>query len=307
MSAKLVCVGDTVIDVTVTVSALPAPGGDILAEGGAMLAGGSGFNVMSTARRLGVPAAYGGMHGTGPFGELARTAMLAEGIDILLDPDADVDSGWDIAITDASSERTFLTVVGAEARLSAQRIAEVTVNPGDVVYVSGYGLLSDPNASAITNWLGQLPHAVTVVTDPGPLIADIPAPILDATLAATTWWSCNHAEATAMTGESDPVNAARILASEHRGVIVRLGADGCLIMAPGEDPEQVAAFPVEPVDTNGAGDTHVGAFIAAILAQVDPVTAARLANAASAIAVTRRGPATGPTSEELDRFMATGR
>ena len=307
MSAKLVCVGDTVIDVTVTVSALPAPGGDILADGGAMLAGGSGFNVMSTARRLGAPAAYGGIHGTGPFGELARAAMLAEGIEILLDPDTDVDSGWDIAITDASSERTFLTVVGAEARLTAERIAKVAVNPGDVVYVSGYGLLSDPNASTITNWLSQLPQSVTVVTDPGPLIADIPALTLDATLEATSWWSCNHAEATAMTGESDPVIAARMLASDHRGVIVRLGADGCLIMAPGEDPKQIAAFPVEPVDTNGAGDTHVGAFIAAILTHVDPVTAARLANAASAIAVTRRGPATGPTSEELDRFMETGR
>lgn len=304
MSGRLVCVGDIVIDVTARVSALPPRGGDVLADSGAMLAGGTGFNVMAAASRLGAPAAYGGMHGTGPFGDLARAAVLREGIEILLEPDAETDTGWDVAITDAGSERTFITVVGAEAALTAERIARVRADPGDAVYVSGYGLLGEPNRSSILDWLGRLQPGVMVVTDPGPLVADIPAPALEAVLARTTWWSCNLVEALATTGEHDPAEAARRLVRADRGVVIRLGADGCLVAVPGGEPVPIPGFPVDPVDSNGAGDTHVGAFIAALLAGLEPLEAARRANAAAAISVTRYGPATGPATHELDRFLS---
>jgi sugar/nucleoside kinase (ribokinase family) len=305
MNARLLCVGDTIIDVTATVDSLPERGGDVLADSGAMLAGGTGFNVMAAASRLGLPSAYGGMHGTGPFGDLARAAMRREGIEILLEPDTETDTGWDVAITDAGSERTFVTVVGAEARLTAERIATLEARPGDAVYVSGYGLLHEPNRSAITRWLEALSESVTVVTDPGPLVADIPHATLETVLARTTWWSCNLAEATATTGESAPEEAARSLASRTSGVVIRLGADGCLVLAPDGRPVPVPGSPVKAVDSNGAGDTHVGAFLASLLAGLEPVAAARRANAAAAFAVIRRGPATGPTTEELDRFLSS--
>ncbi|MEP6759821.1 MAG: PfkB family carbohydrate kinase, partial [Sporichthyaceae bacterium] len=51
---------------------------------------------------------------------------------------------------------------------------------------------------------------------------------------------------------------------------------------------------VVAVDTNGAGDVHVGAFLAALARGEDPVRAARSANEAAADAVTRLGPATAP-------------
>ncbi|HEX9518227.1 MAG TPA: PfkB family carbohydrate kinase, partial [Streptosporangiaceae bacterium] len=59
------------------------------------------------------------------------------------------------------------------------------------------------------------------------------------------------------------------------------------------------------VDTNGAGDTHSGAFIAALAAGAAEIAAARSANAAAALSVTRRGPATAPTQDELAHFLAT--
>ena len=304
---KLVCVGDTIIDVTVTVPALPARGGDVLAESGAMVAGGTGFNVMAAASRLGLPSAYGGMHGTGPFGDLAREAMRRENIEILLEPDPNTDTGWDVAMTDAGAERTFITVVGAEAQLTEERLAKVEVMVGDAVYVAGYGLLAEPNRSSITHWLRQLPPGVTVVTDPGPLVAEIPAGTLAAVQSETTWWSCNLSEATATTGDADPRAAARKLAESGMGVVLRLGKDGCLVHPPGEGSTHIAVFPVNAVDSNGAGDTHVGAFIAFLLSGYQPLEAARRANAAAAFSVTRRGPATGPTVDELERFLSAGR
>jgi sugar/nucleoside kinase (ribokinase family) len=57
------------------------------------------------------------------------------------------------------------------------------------------------------------------------------------------------------------------------------------------------------VDTNGAGDAHSGAFIAALAAGAADAVAARSANAAAAVSGTRPGPATAPTREELARFL----
>jgi sugar/nucleoside kinase (ribokinase family) len=92
-------------------------------------------------------------------------------------------------------------------------------------------------------------------------------------------------------------------------VLVRTGPDGCLLAGPaagpGRDgPVRVPGFPAAAVDTTGAGDTHTGVFIAALAVGADPAAAARRANAAGAISVTRPGPATAPTAAELDRFLA---
>jgi sugar/nucleoside kinase (ribokinase family) len=67
----------------------------------------------------------------------------------------------------------------------------------------------------------------------------------------------------------------------------------------------IPAYPVRPIDTTGAGDTHTGVFLAELLAGRPAPVAARIANAAAAFAVTRPGPATAPTIGELDAFLAT--
>ena len=53
-----------------------------------------------------------------------------------------------------------------------------------------------------------------------------------------------------------------------------------------------------------AGDTHTGTFIAALARGAREADAAREANAAAALSVTRRGPATAPTAAELASFLA---
>lgn len=301
--SRFLSVGDAVVDITATIPALPERGGDVLASESGVVVGGAGFNVLVAAHRLGLTAVYGGAHGTGPFGDLARAALDREGIEILLTAVQDADTGWDVALTDAGSERTFVTAAGAEGRLTTDRIAQVRPVAGDAVHVSGYGLLAEPNRGAITGWLAGLPPEVVVVTDPGPLVGDIEEGTLHAVRSRTTWWSCNLTEARTSTGEMEAEAACRGLAASGMGVIVRLGAAGCLVQEPGNNPVPVGGFAVDAVDSNGAGDAHVGAFIAGVLAGLEPVEAARRANAAAAISVTRRGPATSPTTANLDAFL----
>jgi sugar/nucleoside kinase (ribokinase family) len=138
------------------------------------------------------------------------------------------------------------------------------------------------------------------VLDPGPLVAQIDPDVLEPVLGRVSWLSPNSREAGLLTGTPEPAAAAR--AVERRapglvGLVVRDGARGCDVVLRGQSAEHVAAPAVaaaDVVDTNGAGDVHVGAFVAALARGEDPMRAAAAANEAAAVAVTRFGPAAAP-------------
>jgi len=307
---RLLHLGNVVVDLVMDVPALPDRGGDVLARGTTLAAGG-GFNVMAAAARQGLPVSYGGAHGTGPFGDLARAALAAEGIGVLQPPRPGADTGLVVSVVEDGGERTFLTSPGAEATLNAADLDAVTAGPADIVYLSGYGLAHPANRAALTAWLGRLPEAALVVFDPGPLAAGIPPDALAGALRRADWLTCNAREATLLSGEDDPARALHALSERppwtpRRGqrVLVRTGPEGCMLGYFRTAPIVVPAFPVTAVDSNGAGDTHTGVFIAALARGMDVTAAARNANAAAAISVTRRGPATAPSADELARFLS---
>ena len=302
---RLLHLGNVVVDVVLDVPALPEPGGDVLATR-AQTAAGGGFNVMAAAARLGLAVAYAGVIGSGPFAALALAACAAEGIEVLQPAKPGLDTGFVVSIVDATGERTFLTSRGAEATLTAAGLGPVHPGPGDAVYLSGYGLAHPSNAAALLGWLGRLGGDHLVVFDPGPLAGTLPGGVLAPVLARADWVTCNARESALLTGLAVPRDALRALAGRlpRAGVLVRVGPDGCLLGRRGVATEHVPGFGVAAVDTNGAGDTHTGAFLAALSAGAEVVQAVRRANAAAALSVTRRGPATGPASAVLDRFLS---
>ena len=297
--SRLVHVGQVIIDVVLYVPHLPERGGDVLASSSSTEVGG-GMNVLVGAVRQGLTAAYGGMHGVGPQGDLARKRLAVEGVDVLQPPFAGCDTGFTVALVEDDGERTFATTFGAEGRLSRDDLARIRIFPDDIVYVSGYGLTLPSNGPAISSWLSTVDPSIVVVLDPGPLAAEIPVEVSTPVLNRADWVSCNAREAYLLTGKEDPVDAAVSL--RRRNVIVRTGADGC-VLATVDGVTHVGGFPAKVVDTNGAGDAHTGAFMAGLAAGLSPGQAARRANAAASIAVTRRGPACAPTIEEVQELI----
>ena len=302
---RLLHLGNVVVDVVLDVPALPEPGGDVLATGSQTAAGG-GFNVMAAAARLGLAVAYGGVLGSGPFAALARAACAAEGIEVLQPAKPGLDTGFVVSIVDGTGERTFLTSRGAEATLTVADLDAVRPAPGDAVYLSGYSLAHPSNAAALLDWLGCLGEEHMVAFDPGPLAGALPGDVLAPVRARAGWVTCNARESALLAGAADPGDALRALTGKlpRAGVLVRVGPDGCLLGGRGFVAEQVPGFRVEVVDTNGAGDTHTGAFLASLASGVPVAEAVRRANGAAALSVTRRGPATGPGLAELERFLS---
>jgi sugar/nucleoside kinase (ribokinase family) len=332
--SRLLHLGNVVVDIVLDVPALPERGGDVLATRTDLTPGG-GFNVMAAAARQGLRVAYAGCHGSGPLAELARAALGREHIEVLQPPKPGADTGFVVAVVDTGGERTFITSTGAEATMTSADLAGVTAGPGDAVYLSGYGLVHASNRVALLDWLGRLGGDSMLFADPGPLVRLIPDDVIDQVLDRADWWSCNAREAERLTGRSDPAASVSALAARlgqlaarpraagpraagrravrapgrrevQPGALVRTGPDGCWLCQDGTDPVHVPGFRAGAVDTNGAGDAHTGAFIAALAGGADEIDAARTANAAGALSVTRRGPATAPTAAELAGFLSAG-
>ena len=310
---RLVFAGQALVDVVMRVPALPERGGDVFATSSEVTVGG-GFNVMAAAARQGLPVLYAGGHGTGPWGDLVRATLAAEGITILRPQDPTRDTGFDVALVEPDGQPTYATRLGAE---TLETWNDLPAGSSDMVYVSGYGLAAEGGGAPGEDFGGQsfgTPPSISparpapqLFIDPGPLVAQIPDDILADVLARCDWLSCNQREASLLTGTADPDEGARILLrrTARAGILVRTGPAGCVLAVRGQELAHIPAPAVEAIDTTGAGDTHAGVFIAALAEGLPPAQAARRANAAAAYSVTREGPATAPTRATLDSWLAT--
>ncbi len=305
---RLLYMGGAVVDFIYRIPALPAPGGESLAQSFDSLAGG-GFNTMAAAVASGMQVAYGGQHGEGACGDLLRAAMTGRGIGLLQPPYEALDSGTCVVMVTPDAERTFVSWPGAEGVLEEHHLQGIKPREQDWVFVSGYSLSYAGSGPALADWVISLPPEVSVVFDPSPLVGGIPAARLAAVLQRADWLSCSRAEAAAIAGDNDTTAQAGLLIDSHcpraQGIVIRAGGEGCFLRLRDQALVSLPAFAVDAIDSNGAGDTHVGAFIAALSQGRDPLEAVRYANAAAAISVTRNSGASAPERGEIEGFLRT--
>lgn len=301
---RVIHTGQAMVDLVIEVPTLPSRGGNVMADTATRYAGGS-VTIVTAAARTGAAAVLAGAVGTGPNGDLVRDHLQHEGVLVSAPPIEDLDTGTCVVLVEPSAERTFVTTRAAERRITRKSLASSAPVAGDIVCVSGYTLLA-PTRDPLLAWLESLPEGVDVVLDPGAPMVSLDDEVVQRVLARTTLWTSNAQEATELTGVTDPADSCAAVAArlpEGAVVVVRDGPRGCMVRV-GERTTEVPGFPQTPVDTNGAGDTHTGVLCAELALGRDWRQAAHRANAAGAIKVTRRGPATAPTATEVDAFLA---
>jgi sugar/nucleoside kinase (ribokinase family) len=170
---------------------------------------------------------------------------------------------------------------------------------GDVLLVSGYNVMYPRQATIVLAWIGELPHDIIVAFDPSNRVDNIPVENLGAMLERADWTLCNETEAASLTGENELDSSVAVLAqlTGRRGVVVRHGVTGCTIAQPGRAVTHIPGVASNVVDTNGAGDTHSGVFLAELCRGTNVEEAALRANVAASIAISTLGPATCPTRD----------
>jgi ribokinase len=138
---------------------------------------------------------------------------------------------------------------------------------------------------------------VTTILNPAPA-----QPLSTELLKLVDILTPNTGEACHLGGQETADEAARVLVKRGaRTVIVTQGADGALLMEAEGRPRSFPSFPVDAVDATGAGDAFNGA-LACALGSGEPIDKAiTFANAAGALATTKRGAQEAmPSRREID-------
>ncbi|MBW8010937.1 MAG: ribokinase [Chloroflexi bacterium] len=109
-----------------------------------------------------------------------------------------------------------------------------------------------------------------------------------------------HVDAAVISGKDvlDDQNRINEMAAAVQILITTHGADGVTLYTNGQ-MHHIEAPKVTEVDSTGAGDIFAAAFFVTLKGTNDPLEAARFANLAAALSVTRRGLSSIPTKDEI--------
>jgi ribokinase len=304
-----VCVvGSLNLDLVSRVSTLPRPGETVLASAVTRHVGGKGANQAVAAALAGVPTRLIGGIGRDDDGAWLLAYLAKAGVDtsaVMVDPTSS--TGQAFITIDERSENTIVVAGGAN---TAWR------GPGDMAAAVGdpHVLLAqlELDLSVVASALAACrPNTVRIVNaapatpKAGPVLAACDLLIVNETELGVYAGGPANLLGGASLAEFEAA-ARRLLAGSTRSAIVTLGGAGVLVID-ADGATHIGPHSVTAVDTVGAGDCFCG-FIAAGIAQGRPLLdAARQANVAAALAVTRPGAAEAmPTLAEVAAAMAAG-
>jgi ribokinase len=294
----LVVLGNAGGDLIYRVGTLPRPGETVIAENAASDLGGKGLNQAIMARRTGIGVRFIAPVGRDSVAEQIRRRLAVEGID---DSDLIVKDGASDSsaiLIDARGENMIVSDTRqAEALTPGQVVPVLKLDPKDALLLQG-NLSRDTTAAAIA--AGNAAGA-TVILNAAPMrpwLAQLPGRI-DVLIA-------NRIEASEWAGAKHRHGLADVIASIAVPlVVVTLGAEGCRIRGLGAIDCTIPAPQSSAVDTTGAGDTFVGAFVADWLVHGDPTSAAMLGVNAASDKVKRNGTVSAlPTTATIGLLRA---
>ena len=266
----VVVVGSCNLDLVSTTTRLPSPGETLRAVTYAEHAGGKGLNQAVACARMGARVAFIGCVGNDSAGTMLRELLESEGVDTTQLKTIDAPTGRAFITVDANGENTIVIVAGANAHLGDTAI---TV-PRTKVLLTQLEIPLPVVIDVLTQ--ARLQTSVTVL-NPAPA-AEIPSELLSLCDYAVP----NETESEALGGTKF------LLGSGVKTVITTLGERGAEI-SDATSTVAVTPYPVNAIDTVGAGDAFVGALCAELARGENIEHAAQIASIAGALATTVRG------------------
>lgn len=263
--------------------------------------------------KLGCAAGMIGCVGDDEFGHLNIARLRADGVDvsnIALSPGATTGSAFVTYRSDGSRDFVFNIVHSASARLGVEQVTSRALEGCTHFHVMGSSLFSDTIIAAMKKAVDLVKRqGGTVSFDPNIRKEILRSSAMRDALAyflARTDIFLPSGDEVSLLVNADTEEAAipELFALGIREIVIKRGSRG----ASHVDRDQridVQALAVTEVDPTGAGDCFGGAFVACRQLGMPPAEALQFANAAGAMAVTRRGPMEGAsTFEQLRDALA---
>lgn len=297
----IVVVGSLNADLVVQVERMPAPGETVRGSELVVLPGGKGANQAAAAALLGGRVAILGAVGDDGHGRLLLDAAARAGVDtgavVRLDGTA---TGTAVISVDARGENSIIISPGANGHLTPEYLAEDFFTGAAVLCLC----LEVSEATVLAAARRGRDAGAQVLLNLSPY-----QPVGPELLGQVDVLLVNDHEAGDLLGRDvveagwDAVLSALVAVGVRRAVVT-LGSRGSVVLdataASGDRVVEVAAVPVEAVDTTGCGDAFTGALAQQIAAGRTLVEAAGFAARVAAIAATRPGAQSSyPRLDEL--------
>ena len=315
--ADIITLGELLIDLT-------QGGTDELGNGRfTAFPGGAPANVAVAAARLGADTGFIGKVGKDAFGRSLRDTLKKEGVDISgLYEDENEPTTLAIVAVDDTGERefSFYRNPGADTQLSEDEAVAALGDMPQILHIGSLSMTNSPSKEACVSAVRHAKQGGALISyDPNYRGAlwdseERAVEMMKSLLPDADILKVSDEEMVMLTGTDDFEEGSRILAEYGiRLVMVTLGSEGVFLRY-GDMTEAIPGFTVKVADTNGAGDTFLGAMLAQLTKRGrenggDPFVGlgwdelksyVKYANKAASITCSRHGaiPAM-PTAEEV--------
>ena len=245
-------------------------------------AGGKGLNQSIAVARSGQTLCHAGMLGAG--GEPLAQLLEGCGVDLRYLGRTETPQGHAIIQVQPDGQNCIFLYGGSNQAVTPEDIDTVLSHfaPGDY-------LLMQNELSNFTYLLrAAVGRGLRVVLNASPISGEV----LAADLTGVDWLVVNEIECAAIAGCSTPEEGYAALRVRYPGlgILLTLGSEGSVSWKDGVEIRQ-CAYPVQAVDTTGAGDTFMGYFVGCLAQGMERKDAMQYAAMAASIAVTRPGAA----------------
>lgn len=300
MAKRILVAGSSNIDFILNTPYIPAPGETMLSRGKyAFAPGGKGANTAVAAAALGAEVIFCSRVGDDSYGDKMLELFKQKGIDTrYVKVDRLEQTGMAIVMVEGNGNNRIIVYSGANEKINDSDVEAAFASCPDAV-LTQFEIRPEAVIAAARS---AAYDGIPLFVDAGPATPDFPM----AKLEKVEVFSPNETETEILTGIrpnslENCLKASIALCNkvDIRYVVLKLGARGCYVYD-GKYCDLISPVEVPVIDTTAAGDVFTAALATEYLRTGDILTSARFANAAGALAVSKRGAiASVPTLEEV--------
>lgn len=257
---KVLVIGSTVVDIIIRLNVLPTTGVDINLRWQKMSLGGCAFNVSQAIAYFDVPYVLFSPIGTGIYADYVAKELAKINV-----PRAELNpeepNGCCYCLVEDDGERSFICEHGAEYRYKKEWFDELNPDDFDCAYICGLEM-EEETGDVVIDFLRKT--GIPVYFAPGPRINEIDRNKMNRIFALNPILHVNKTEALSFTGTNTLREAGEeLMKLTNNTVVITDGEKGsCCLSYKDRIWYEVPGFKAEVVDTIGAGDSHIGTFIA---------------------------------------------
>lgn len=279
---KILNFGSCNIDYVYSLDHIVEPGETETTHSLEIFPGGKGLNQSIAVAKAGVAIYHAGC--VGCDSDMLTDILKESGVDISLLGKTDKKNGHAIIQVVRSGENSIFLYPGSNEMVSKRYV------DGVLEYFGGEDILLLQNEISNIDYIVQEAYKkkMCIILNPSPFNEKLK----EIDFNYISYIILNEVEARAISGCDEVEESLKYIKNKYPmlKVVLTLGKKGC-IYTDGRCELRQPAFKVEAVDTTAAGDTFTGYFVAELSKGKDFQQILKIASAASAIAVSKKGAA----------------